>query len=161
MRPAMGSDKMALLGPVPCAHIAGALEAGQTHGRVAFGTMLKELFVDSTSDAPLVPQGLRVLIYVSKTGIEQPFAAQFFAGPCATFEGTFLRWRNADQKTGRHPDPSVRPISTEPDSAWMGFYEVADLCPCTVPLTSFRWVGSGRRVESAPRRPGLVRDIAG
>jgi hypothetical protein len=136
-----------------------ALATSKDKGRVAFGTMKKALFVDK-DDTPRLSSGLRVLIYVSKTGAENSKAAVYFKGPVVSYQGTFLQWQNPHPKTGQHPDPTVRPISAETDTAWMGFFEVENLTPCNVPLSTLHWPGSGNPIKSPPLGPDLVIEAA-
>ena len=95
----------------------------------------EEICVGQDETEPPIWNGLRLLIYVSMSGIGTAFdgtASAFLKGAIASFEGVFLRWQDADRH-GRHPNPAVRPISTQDDDAWMGFYEVTDLKSCHVP----------------------------
>lgn len=150
---------IALLGPVPCAHIAEALVTCKQQGRVAFGTAIKGLFIDKDGVTPLILSGLRVLIHASQTDGGKPETRKFFKGPKATYQGTFIRWRDANN-AGKHPDPAVRPVSTGDDTPFMGFYEVADLAPCDVPFSLLKHRNSGARVNAPLRRPWLVIDTA-
>lgn len=157
MLSATQDHSLALLAPVPCVHMEAALQACRDTGLVAFGTGKKSLFVD-LDECPLIGPGLPVLVYVSQTGITtgKEAGASYLRGPIVSYEGTFAKWRAADRQ-GRHPDQAVRPITTGDDTAWMGFFEVADLQPCKVPLSALTWNSGGKSVTSPPRGPDLVR----
>jgi hypothetical protein len=156
---ALSVQRKALLAPVPYSRMAEALVTCQRRGLVAFGTMKKTVFISRERRTPLLPCGARVLIHVSETGAHEPAALRFLKGLVASYQATFQRWQDADPETGKHPDPSVRPLSTDSDGAWLGFYEVSDLVPCHVPLHLLRWARNGRLVKSPPHGPDLVIDI--
>ena len=143
-----------LLAPVPCLHLPSAMETCAIQGRVAFATQKAELFEADTALTPA--SGWNVLIYASRPdlGVPQGYRNRVSR---VSFSAVFVAWVRADRH-GRHPNPSVRPVSTEDDTPVMGFWEIADLQPLDqlVPLTTFRTAANGRRVNREPRGPIIV-----
>ncbi len=103
-----------LLAPVPCIHLESATKVGP---RVAFGT--NRLGLSQT------PIGLPVFIYASRPP-HPLFRPGVFSwtGKLGAIEKAVER----GPRSGKHPDPSVRPPTAEAgDTACIEFWEVLDL----------------------------------
>jgi hypothetical protein len=148
---------LALLAPVPCCHLGSALnlEKGlQLENRVAFGSNAVDVFLQVGQSA--LPKGLPVLIYASKP--EFGDEAHLFKGPAVGVQARYIKWQPADSRTGRHPDETVRPLSTESDGPVFGFWEITDLqkMPFVRSLNLLRYWGNLKKVQDRPRMPRLV-----
>lgn len=105
-----------LLAPVPCCHLPSAIETCEAQGRVAFASQKWELF---ERDGPRTPAtGWDVLIFASRPELGFPSDYRDRVSRVA-FSGSFFRWVRAHR--GRHPEPRVRPVSTETDTEVAGF----------------------------------------
>ncbi len=105
-----------LLAPVPCIHLESARRAGLSR-RVAFGTSRLGF-----SDTPI---GLTVFIYAS-----QPPHPLFRRGAFSWTGklGAIIKAVERGPRSGKHPDPSVRPPTAEAnDAAFIEFWEVLNL----------------------------------
>jgi hypothetical protein len=140
-----------LLAPVPCIHLASATTIPELKQRVAFGTSQHGI-VD-------VPIGLPVFIYASRPG--QP-RHPLYRGSFASWIGVLRAIVSANEtgrRSGKHPDPLVRPPSTEAlkdgDGPFLFFWEVEGLHQIEKPylsLSKFKWRGGG----SVPQWPVLA-----
>jgi hypothetical protein len=137
-----------LLAPVPCIHLQSAKDKGLTH-RVAFGTSRSGF-----SDTPI---GLMVFIFAS-----QPPHRLFRPGvfSWAGKLGAIVKAVERGPRSGRHPDPSVRPPSAEEsDDAFIEFWEVLDLAELKEgrPFSHFR--GGSPFNGRAPEWPVVAQKI--
>jgi hypothetical protein len=105
-----------LLAPVPCRHLLGALETCRLVGCVAFASDRWEIF---EGPGACVEAGFAVLIYASRPEFGDP--GHLFIPARASIVDTFVRWVRADPRSGTHPNPNVRPASTEADTPVIGF----------------------------------------
>lgn len=144
-----------LLAPVPCRHLSGALETSRIVGRVAFASNRWEVFEGA---GVCVEVGWTVVIYASRPELGD--LDHLFVPARASLVGTFVGWVRADPRSGRHPNPSVRPVSTGTDIPVIGFWEVRDLQRLThdqsIPLSRFRTATNNRRVSQPPLGPTIV-----
>lgn len=127
--------KQVLLAPVPCIHLASATRIPGLMQRVAFGT--SRLGIDQ------VPIGLPVFIYAS-----QPPHSLFRRGVASWTGalGAIVKANETGSRSGKHPDPSVRPPSAEAnDGPFLFFWEVLDLSNREPPrsLSDFMKKGGG------------------
>ena len=110
------SADVALLASVPYQHLVSGLDTLAEVGRVAYGT--DNGMVLSELDHELQGQTCVVLIYPSGPS---PYSGP----PRARWRAVYSRQRGA--VAGKHPDPSVRPASTDTDGAFLTYWEVLDL----------------------------------
>jgi hypothetical protein len=110
-----------LLAPVPAVHITSAIETYRRAGRVAFATNAIDVFakIDEEYGA-----GIPVIIQPTvRYGDPKGYAR-------SSFGATYDRFVTAD-RSGRHPDPAVRPDSAlnpqDPDTPVLGFWEIVEL----------------------------------
>jgi hypothetical protein len=92
--------KLVLLAPVPAIHLASAARSPNLNDRVAFGT--------SRPGVEQFPIGIPVFIYAS-----HPPHALFRRG-VASWSGTLgaiVKAVERGARSGKHPDPSVRPLT--------------------------------------------------
>jgi hypothetical protein len=146
----------ALIFSVPLVHLASALD-GDLSKPVAFGTDVMEMFTDA-DDTQLVDQGTPVLIYASQPHTDPKNAGLFSAGALVV-GGEFLRWRRANAQ-GRHPNPELRPVTTDTDGPVSGFIEVEGLRrlepPVNIASGCRRANGTKFSADYVPRRPVLA-----
>jgi hypothetical protein len=109
-----------LLAAVPCIHLNAALETCRQRGRVAFASDAKELFLRLEKEG--LCSGLATLVYASRPELGHD---GLFVDKFAAFRGTLVRWVDANNQ-GKHPDPMVRPVTTESDGPVWGFWELSD-----------------------------------
>ena len=138
-----------MLAPVPCIHLESVGGNPKLNARVAFGT--------SRSGVDQFPIGIPVFIYAS----QPPHA--FFRPGVASWSGTLgaiVKAVERGVRSGKHPDPSVRPATAEAtDGPFIAFWEVLNLRqlspPC--PLSHFVKVGGGKPFEGdVPQWPVLT-----
>ena len=137
-------------------HLPDALEVCAREGRVAFGTNKEDWFdLDGKPE-----EGWPVLIYASRPELGDPH--KYFKPACASFAGIYVRWTPANSQ-GRHPNPEIRPNSAMDDTAWFGFWEVADLrrLPTPVRFANLRRSNSKKfALDFWPHGPMVVRGEA-
>jgi hypothetical protein len=107
--------------PVPAVLLQSALETCEREGRVAFGTNAQQLFEDIDADfGPRIPVIIHPTVHY---GDPKGFGKLSFAA-------TYIGFEKADHK-GLHKTSAVRPNAVfdpkDPDTAWLGFWEVEDL----------------------------------
>ena len=113
---------MALLVPVPLAHLEAGVAVSAKMGRVAFGTRAWKI-VRSLNDQKAVQSEIDVYIYASLSNESLPARV--------TWTAQFVQY--VDSKNGAHPvGPEYRPPSTIGEDvsgprAWAGFWEVSGL----------------------------------
>jgi len=134
-----------ILAPVPCVHLASAIATCAQHGRVAFGSNAVDVFERDLE--PLPWAGCRVLIYGSRPELHGGEFKSFHRPGFVTYSATFVAWVRANPD-GRHPDPQLRPISTQDnDTAVIGFWEVADLVRLATPIALTALTGKRGRLK--------------
>jgi hypothetical protein len=122
-----------LLAPVPCVHLESAAKIPSLAQRVAFGTSRSGFDQQFKSKIPMP-----VYIYAS-----QPPHPLFHAN-VASWTGVLVRVVEANKtgpRSGKHPDPSVRPPTTEAkdgsgDGPFLFFWEVEGLRQLEKPYLS-------------------------
>lgn len=136
-----------LLAPVPCVHLESAASIPSLSKRVAFGTSRHGL-----NDIPI---GLPIFIYAS-----QP-PHRLFHREVASWTGVLGAIVKADEsgrRSGKHPDPSVRPPSAESDDGpFLYFWEVLGLHQLEPhqPLSMFTKESGGTFKGEVPEWPVL------
>jgi hypothetical protein len=141
--------KQVLLASVPSIHLGSVLEIPNLSQLVAFGT--------SRTGLENVPVGTPVFIYASQPPHE------LYCGAVASWSGSpgaVVRAVEHGPRSGKHSDPSVRPVTAETtDGPFLFFWEVSGLHQLSRhrPLGDFSKVGGGRPFNgSAPQWPSLV-----
>ena len=149
-----------MLAPVPCIHLLSAVDVCQRERRVAFATNLEGWFEQQDDDSLRPEEGWPVLIYASRPEIGDKAANQkIFTPSGVSFFATYAGWTQASAQ-GKHPNPEIRPTSTETDTETFGFWEVTNLCrlPRPIRFADLR-VGARKvrpRVGFIPRRAYVV-----
>jgi hypothetical protein len=143
----------AILAPVPCLHLVGALEVIGKHGVVAFGSQAGFFFLNDDGECTF-PSGMNVLITASRPELGH---AELYNHGYVNFRGNFIRWTFANSR-GEHPKPELRPVSTQHDTPFLGFWEVAKLQPLSppIPLQKFLSASDHKPVVTIPRGPSEV-----
>jgi hypothetical protein len=141
--------RQVLLAPVPGEHIESAQSVPSLLEKVAFGS--------SKSGLRTAPIGLDVYVFVS-----QP-AHRLYRRGAVSFRGTLgalVPAVEGGRRSGKHPDPSVRPPTAEAgDGAFLYFWEVEKLHSLSepIPLTRFSKDGGGPPFSgSEPQWPVLA-----
>ena len=145
--------KQVLLAPVPCIHLESAAKIPSLMQRVAFGT--KQLGFN-------FPIGLPVFIYASQP--PHPRHPLFHSGFASWtgLLGAVVKANETGPRSGKHPDPSVRPPSTEAnntgDGPFLLFWEVLELHKLEPPrpLRDFKKKSGGTFDGNVPQWPILV-----
>src|SRR4051794_11359343 len=111
------TTRQVLLAPVPGEHIASACEVPGLLSRVAFGS--------SKAGIENAPVGIAVFIYVSQPS-HRLYRRGFFWGGGTL--GEFVPAVKSGRRSGKHPDPSVRPPTAETaDGPFLFSWEVESL----------------------------------
>ena len=143
------SADIALLVSVPHLHLVSGLDTIAAAGRVAYGT--DNGMVLSQLQNALAGQTCVVLIYAS---------GQSSGPPKATWRAIYGQQTGA--RSGKHPDPKIRPASTQSDGPFLTFWQGLDLTELdpndAISLNTLRAFGSGKRFAATyvPRGPILI-----
>jgi hypothetical protein len=147
--------KQVMLAPVPCVHLASAASTPHLRDRVAFGTNKLGL-----EDFAI---GIPVFIYASQPLTHTTPPHPLFRRGAASWSGTLGSIVKAVQvgaRSGKHPDPSVRPPTAERnDTPSIQFWEVLGLHQLKPPrpLSHFVNIGGGKLFEGGvPQWPVLA-----
>lgn len=140
-----------ILAPVPCRHLASTLSAPALAERVAFAS--------SQSAVPSFPIGLPVFIYPSDTADATAADRQLLTPGRTSWTGALgaiVEAVKSGRRSGKHPDPLVRPpTAEETDTPVRFFWEVLGLQRMVQgrPLSDFK---SAVPIGNAPRWPVLA-----
>ena len=141
---------MHILAPVPALHLPSAQATFQQHRRVAFGSNAWEFWRTRQTGAATV------WVVASSTGFPKDGILGIDPGK-VIFRGTFDRM--VDSLRGKHPNPNLRPASTDDDGAWAVFFEIVDLVRLTRPLPVIQQITiSGQKLARVPEGPLQIRD---
>ena len=145
--------QQAILAPVPCVHLVGALEVIGQHGVVAFGSQAGFFFLNKDRESKF-PARTNFLITASRPELGHD---EFYNHGFVTFRGNFVRWTPANSR-GEHPKPELRPISTQRDTPFQGFWEVANLRRPSpeIPLQKLLSASNHKPVLTIPKDPTEV-----
>ena len=147
-----------MIAPLPIVHVSSTLTTAAERGRVAFGSDAFAFFERREKDKDFGK--LEVFVIASRTGLTD--AKQVPLGiklHCAFLRGTLAGLTQPHPKTGKHPDPSVRPASAhEGDGPSLIFWELVALETLAeqIPLKAFRNEGGGMYSE-VPRGPTIAK----
>ncbi len=141
--------KSVLLAPVPATILASAQKVPRLAQRVAFGTNKQGL--------DQIPIGIDVFIYASQP--PHPLCKAGYVTWGGKL-GSIVPAVESGRRSGKHPDPSVRPPSAESDDGpSIHFWEVhgLDLLPEPIPLARFENASGGKAFAGgAPEWPSFV-----
>jgi hypothetical protein len=139
-----------ILAPVPALHLPSAETVFARQGVVAFGSDAWEFWQKA-----LV--GSRVWIVASATDF--PSAGLPGIDPGKLIFSARLAAITLADRRHRHPNPDLRPASTEADGNWTLFFEVDDLTRLAPPLSviGVRTV-QGVGLQRVPHGPLNIRD---
>jgi hypothetical protein len=151
MRGQMG---IAIYAPVPAVLLRSALETCNAKGRVAFGTNAQQLFEEIDSE---FGPGLPVIIYPTIHYGDPHGVGKL------SFAATYIGFEKANDK-GLHKNSTVRPSAVfdpkEPDTPWLGFWEVKDLHPLAARVAPGTLTAKGKKTHLpkmfVPHGPLLV-----
>ncbi|MGD9919635.1 MAG: hypothetical protein AB7U46_16640 [Paenirhodobacter sp.] len=136
-----------LLCPVPAVHLPSAMETFEREGRVAFGSNATELLLG----LDLSGEGY-VWIAASSTG---------GGAPGIDVGKVVLKGRLAaitpPGRRGGHPDPRLRPASTQTDDAFLLYWELSafERVSPALPLAQFK-TRAGKALSAMPHGPTLI-----
>jgi hypothetical protein len=139
-----------LLAPVPCLHLHSAISVPKLANRVAFAS--------SQRAVPHLPIGIPVFICASDPKSATPEALKLLRPGYVTWAGrlgAIVEAVKDGPRSGKHPDPSVRPPTAEAkDTPVLYFWEVAGLHRLVTPrrLGEFQSTLNG----DAPQWPVLA-----
>jgi hypothetical protein len=153
---------VALLAPVPSLHLESSLKTCQEHGKVAFGSMLPQVFERLTGELGQ----LNVPVYIYASSHHGPPFDHVEPGK-VSLRGILCNVVHANDR-GAHPDPRYRPDSTFDAELggfeqWWCFWEVSELRVLTtserIPLTKFVAYGQKKALRSGfvPKGPMIVK----
>lgn len=141
-----------ILAPVPARHLPSAEATFAAHGRVAFGSDAWEFW---NRQAPGTP----VWIVASSTGFPAEGLKDFDPGK-VILSGRLAAVVEADRRH-RHPNPDLRPASTESDGAWTVFFEVEALQRLAPPFSVIGLrTAQGVALTRVPHGPIAIRPPA-
>jgi hypothetical protein len=147
-------------------HLPSALTVCAAQGRVAFGTNLLEWFADEDQNKLRPEEGWPVLIYASRPELGDLRVTELgdtqvnkglFLPARVSFAAIYATWTQANDQ-GKHPNPQIRPTSTETDTEFYGYWEVTNLHRLgqSVRLADLR-IGKNRPAANfVPRRAYVV-----
>lgn len=143
--------KVALLAPVPEAHLISGKECCVQHGRVAFGSDDFQLFreLEAWLNKPPKRASCQVLIYASHS------SAPPSGVPRVTWTASYER--SEERQVGTPPTDMFRPLTTKGEK-WAVYWEVADLRALAkdewLPIHLLQGKGSGKKYAKSFRPEG-------
>ena len=147
-----------MIAPLPIVHVSPTLKTVEEKGRVAFGSEALDFFEARKGDEDLGK--LDVFVIASRTGFDR--VKQMPPGVIlqhAFLRGTLACVTQPDPKTGKHPDPHLRPESAhEGDGPSLIFWELAAPEKLGNPITlrAFR-TAAGSAHSAALRGPTIAK----
>lgn len=141
-----------ILAPVPARHLPSAEATFAAQSRVAFGSDAWEFWKRQVPGTP-------VWIVASSTGFPAGGLPGIDPGK-VIFSGRLAATVEADRRH-RHPNPDLRPASTESDGAWTLFFEVEALERMSPPLSVIGLrTAQGAVLTRVPHGPIAIRQPA-